>query len=69
VPASNAVKVITAAALEFNTEKSATIKVITKATEDEKAKVKLTGDIGSIDIFLNRLFAETELLNYFNIRI
>ncbi len=68
LPASNAVKVITAAALEFNTEMSAIIKVITKATDDEKAKVKLTGDRESINIFLNRLFADTKLLDHFNIK-
>lgn len=68
VPASNAVKVITAAALEFNTKMSDIIQVITKATDDEKAKVKLIGDGESINIFLNRLFAETKLLDHFDIK-
>jgi hypothetical protein len=68
LPASKAVKVITAAVLEFNAEKSDILIVATKATDDEKAKVKLTGNKRSIDNFLNRLFVETELLEHFDIK-
>ena len=68
VPASMAVKGITAAVIEFNTEMSTIINISIKATKSEKAKVKLTGDRESIDIFLNRLFAETVLLDPFDIK-
>lgn len=69
LPASKAVKVITAAAIEFNAQNSTeAIDVNTKATEDEKARVKLKGKKQTIDRFLNRLFAETELLDHFDIK-
>jgi hypothetical protein len=69
LPASKAVKVITAAALEFNAQNSTeTVNVSTKATEDEKAKVKLKGKKQAIEHFLNRLLAETELLYHFDIK-
>jgi len=69
LPASRAVKVITAAALEFNAQNSTSaVDVSTKATEDEKAKVKLKGKKQIIEHFLNRLFAETELLYHFDIK-
>ena len=69
LPASKAVKVITTAALQFNTQSSTeTVNVSTKATEDEKAKVKLKGKKQTIENFLNRLLAETELLYHFDIK-
>lgn len=71
LPASSAVKVFTKAASMFNDGRNQNlmVSVIVKYTDDQQAKIKLKGERDSVHTFLNRLIAETELLEKFDIRL
>lgn len=70
-PASSAVKVFTKAVAMFNDglNPELTLALIVKYTDQEDAKIKLKGKKQSIVTFVNRVFAETELLDNFDIRL
>lgn len=69
-PASSAVKVFTQAVAIFNhdLDPEFALGVIIKYTDQEDAKIKLKGKRQSITTFVNRVFAETDLLDHFDIR-
>ena len=70
-PASSAVTAFTKAAFMFNDglDSNLTIRVVVKYTDAEQAKIKLKGKRDSINTCLNRLIAETKLLQNFDIRL
>ena len=71
ISASSAVKLFTEAALMFNDGRNQNLKVdvIVKYTDAEQAKIKLKGERDSVLTFLNRVIAETELFEKFDIRL
>lgn len=70
-PASIAMKAFIAASLQFNDGQSQkfAIKAFPKCSDSEQAQIKLVGKRKSIDTFINRLIAETDILKYFDIKI
>lgn len=70
-PASSAITVFTKAADMFNSgkEQKLIIKTAVKYTNAEEAKIKISGKRISIETFINRLIAETDLLKNFDIRL
>jgi len=70
-PASSAVTVFTKAAFMFNDgiNTELAVRIVVKYTDAERAKIKLSGKKDSVNIFINRVFAETELLDNFDIRL
>lgn len=70
-PASVAVQAFTTAVLQFNenVDQKLAIKIVPKWSDAEQATIKLIGKSKSIDTFINRLIAETCILQYFDIRL
>ncbi len=68
---SSAVKLFTEAAFMFNDGRNQhlMVDVIVKYTDAEQAKIKLKGERDSVRTFLNRVIAETELFEKFDIRL
>lgn len=69
-PASSAAKVFTKAVAIFNDglDPELALEIIIKYTDQEDAKIKLKGKKQSIVTFVNRVFAETELLDNFDVK-
>ena len=69
-PASSAVKVFTKAVAMFNDglDQELALEIVIKYTDQEDAKIKLKGKKQSIITFVNRVFAETELLDNFDVK-
>lgn len=69
-PASSAVKVFTKAVTIFNDglNPELALEITIKYTDQEDAEIKLKGKRQSIVTFVNRVFAETELLDNFDVK-
>lgn len=70
-PAAQAVAIFTKAASIYNNGKAPEliIRIVVKHTDKTQAKIKLKGERNSIYSFINRLIAETILLDKFDIKI
>ena len=69
IPASNAVKGFTRAVVQFNDGRDLkqTVNLIVKEVDREFANIRLEGKKDSIYSFLNKIIADTDVLEKFNI--
>lgn len=70
IPASYAVTGFTSAVIQFNSgcDSKQTVNLVVKEVDREFADIRIKGKKDSIYLFLNRVIAETDILEKFNIK-